>query len=40
MFSDPQTAKGGFRGGSTKKFAFKEINAIECIGDFIRNLEL
>lgn len=23
-----------------KEFAFKDVNAIECIGDFIRNLEL
>lgn len=23
-----------------KKYAFKDVNAIECIGDFIRNLEL
>ena len=23
-----------------REFAFKDVNAIECIGDFIRNLEL
>ena len=23
-----------------KEFVFKDVNAIECIGDFIRNLEL
>jgi len=23
-----------------REYAFKEVNAIECVGDFIRNLEL